>query len=105
MSMAATGLRLLTVVVLCLLAAPADAQSPVRRWGPFAGDPCCGVPPEKLVHLDAQSACEAGIDLAAWNGGCKMAHGVYSAGGRNPPNAVSACLVKTTCLCGDCLVG
>ena len=98
-----TGFRLSVLLLLLILAAPANAQ--VRLYGVFNGDPCCGVPPDILKYLDADEACRSERAAGA-SSTCRTVHqGTVSAwGGPHPATSVS-CRVLTTCNCGDCLIG
>jgi YD repeat-containing protein len=95
-----TCLRLSVVLLLFILAAPAEAQQ--IRWGAVFGDPCCGLPPEILKYLDPHEACVQENPITQSNA-CVFNHpgSVIAVGG----GGARRCMVLITCLCGDCLSG
>lgn len=88
-------------LVLCS-AASTRAQvedPPVILWEAHGGDPCCGIPPENYIYLDANQACVGPGGLLPSVACHADPRNLRNFGGAQ---VADGCVYDTTCTCSDC---
>jgi YD repeat-containing protein len=100
--LSAGSLPLLAMLLVGVFAPSARAvieDPPVILWEAHGGDPCCGIPPENYIYLDADQACVGPGDPIPPVACHADPRNVRNFGGKQ---VHGGCVYDTTCTCAEC---